>query len=77
MAIPVNPETLLRRADAARALSEVGYPMARATLATLATRGGGPPYRRFGRVPLYQWGELLDWARSRLSPPMHSTGEAA
>jgi hypothetical protein len=76
MAIPVNQEILLRRGDAAHALSEAGYPIAQATLATLASRGGGPAYRRFGRIPLYRWGDLLDWAHSRLSAPTHSTSEA-
>ena len=31
MAIPNDPDTLLRRADAASALREAGYPIARAT----------------------------------------------
>jgi hypothetical protein len=76
MAIPNDPETLLRRGDAAHALREAGFPIARATLATLASRGGGPAYRRFGRVPLYKWSDLLYWAQSRLSAPMRSTSEA-
>jgi hypothetical protein len=76
MAIPADPDALLTRAPAAEALREAGYPVARATLATLASRGGGPPFRRFGRVPLYRWGDLLDWARSRLTLPMRSTSEA-
>jgi hypothetical protein len=76
MAIPVDPETLLGRAAAAEALTAAGYPVASASLATLACRGGGPRFQRFGRVPLYRWGDLLDWARSRLSPPMRTTSEA-
>jgi hypothetical protein len=76
MAIPADLDALLMRAPAAEALSEAGYPIARATLATRASRGGGPPFRRFGRVPLYRWGDLLDWAQSRLSAPMRSTSEA-
>jgi hypothetical protein len=35
-----------------------------------------PPFRRWGRKPLYRWGDTLDWARSRLGPPMRSTSEA-
>lgn len=70
MEIPNDPATLLRRGDAAPALSEAGYPPARAALATLATRGGEPVYRRFGRVPLYRWADLLEWAQSRRSRPM-------
>jgi hypothetical protein len=76
MAVPDDPECLLTRALAAEALTEAGYRIARATLATLATRGGGPVYRRFGRVPLYRWGDLLEWAQSRLGPPIRSTSEA-
>jgi hypothetical protein len=71
----MDPETLLRRRPAANALTAAGYPVAPATLATLACRGGGPRYRKFGRVPLYRWGDLLDWARSRLSAPVRSTSE--
>jgi hypothetical protein len=76
MEIPDDPDTLLTRAATAAALTATGYPTARATLATRATRGGGPPYRRYGRVPLYRWGDALAWARSRLSPPIRSTSEA-
>lgn len=75
MAIPNDPETLLRRTGAATALTAAGYPTSPATLATKATRGGGPPFRRYGRIPLYQWGDLLDRARSRLSGPIHTTTE--
>jgi hypothetical protein len=71
-----EPDTLLRRAEAARALQEAGYPVAEATLATKASRGGGPPFSRFGRIPIYTWGPTLEWARSRLSEPVSSTAEA-
>jgi hypothetical protein len=74
--VPLDPEIMLRRRDAARALKEAGYPVSEATLATKATRGGGPPYRRFGRVPLYRLGDLISWAEARLSEPMRSTSEA-
>ena len=40
-----------------------GFPVAHATLETKASRGGGPPFRRFGRKPLYEWGPTLEWAR--------------
>ena len=48
--IPNTPDTLLRRRDTAKALTDAGFPIAAPTLATKATRGGGPPYRRFGAV---------------------------
>jgi hypothetical protein len=72
----IDHDSLLTRAAAANALREAGYPVARATLATLASRGGGPPYRRFGRLPLYRWGDLLNWAEARLGPLIGSTSEA-
>jgi hypothetical protein len=74
--IPNTPDTLLRRRDTAKALTDAGFPIAAPTLATKATRGGGPPYRRFGAVSLYRWGDALDWARSRLTPPRCSTSES-
>jgi hypothetical protein len=74
--VPNDPATLLTREAAAAALTAAGFPVKSKTLATKATRGGGPPFRRFGTKPLYEWGDLLDWARSRLSPPMSSTSEA-
>jgi hypothetical protein len=74
--VPDNPNTLLRRAATAAALTQAGYPTAPTSLATKVTRGGGPPYRLFGRVPLYRWGDVLSWAEGRLSPPLRSTAEA-
>src|SRR5262245_47989260 len=65
----------MRRHALAHALSAAGYPTAPATLATMATRGGGPPYRLYGRIPLYRWGDALAWAESRLSAPRLSTSE--
>jgi hypothetical protein len=76
MAIPNNPGLLLRRDACAEALTEAGYPVSPKTLATKASRGGGPPFQKFGRIPLYTWGEALAWAESRLSAPMRSTSEA-
>ena len=76
MAIPFNPETLLRRKQTAEALTAAGYPVAEKTLATKAVRGGGPTYRLFGRTVLYRWGDALAWAEARLSEPRRSTAEA-
>jgi hypothetical protein len=74
--IPDNPDTLLTRRAGAAALTEAGYPTASATLATRASRGGGPAYRRYGPRVLYRWADLLTWAEARLSTPMRSTSEA-
>ena len=74
--IPENPNALLTRSKTADALSEAGFPVKEATLATKATRGGGPPYQRFGSRALYRWGDALLWAKGRLSAPRRSTSEA-
>lgn len=73
--IPQNPDALLGRKEIAAALSEAGYPVAAATLTTMASRGGGPPYRLFGPRAIYKWAECLEWARSRLSAPRRSAAE--
>lgn len=74
--IPLDRETKLTCKASPEALTEAGFQVSRHTLATKATRGGGPQFRRFGRVPLYRWGDCLDWAHARLSAPMRSTSEA-
>lgn len=74
MALP-NPDSLLTRRAGAAALTEAGYPTSPATLATLASRGGGPPYRHFGPRVIYIWIDLVTWAESRLSPLVTSTAE--
>lgn len=74
--VPDDPDALLRRAAVAAALSAIGFPTASSSLATKAVRGGGPPFRLFGRIPLYRWGDALAWAESRLSSPRRSSSEA-
>jgi hypothetical protein len=74
--VPTDPDILLTRRDAAAALTAAGYPTAPATLATMATRGNGPAYHRYGARVVYRWSDLLSWARGRLSAPMRSTSEA-
>ncbi len=71
----MTPDTLLRRREAAEALTAAGYKTAPATLATMASRGGGPPHRLFGRVPLYRLADLMAWAESRCTPARISTSE--
>ncbi len=71
----LTPETKLRRAPFAAALTAAGFPTSPSTLATMATRGGGPPFEKWGRYPLYTWGPGLAWAQARLSKPVSSTSE--
>jgi hypothetical protein len=62
-----GPNDLLSREELSRALTLRGMPIAAATLATMKTRGGGPPVTHWGRKPLYEWQLALDWACSRLT----------
>jgi hypothetical protein len=74
--IPYNADAMLTREQTAEALTAAGFPLRPKTLATKASRGGGPPYRLFGPRVLYRWGDALAWAQARLTSPRHSTSEA-
>jgi len=73
--VPADPDAFLTRDRVVIALNEIGFPVTVATLATKATRGGGPPYRLFGKKPLYRWSEALAWAEAKLSAPRCNTSE--
>jgi hypothetical protein len=66
----------MRRTDAARYIREThGIPCAPATLAKLACIGGGPAFRKFGKIPIYSRQDLDAWADQRLGKLVHSTSE--
>ena len=71
----LDVQALLTRAKLSEELNKMGYPVAAKTLATKASRGGGPPYVLFGRRVLYRWGEALSWAEGRLTAPRCSSSE--
>jgi hypothetical protein len=73
--MPLQPDTRLTRQKLAEALTEEGFPTKASTLATKATRGGGPAYELYGKKPIYTWGTSLAWAESRLSPPRTNSSE--
>lgn len=64
-----TPNTRLSRRDIASALTRAGYPISAATLASMATRGGGPAYTLFNGRALYRLGDVLAWAEGRTSTP--------
>jgi hypothetical protein len=68
-AVPESADTLLTRRELADALTALGFPTSPATLATKASRGGGPPYQRYGPRALYRWGLAVEWARGLLRAP--------
>jgi len=68
---------LLRRKAASDYLHEThGLDCASSTLAKLAVIGGGPIFRRIGRVAYYTPENLDEWVAAKLSPPMRLTSEA-
>jgi hypothetical protein len=75
-AVATDPDALLTRAKTAEELTRAGFPTAVSTLKTLASRGGGPPYRKAGSRVAYRWGDAFDWAQSKLGPAQHSTSAA-
>jgi hypothetical protein len=66
---------LRRRAAAEYLRQQRGIPCSEKTLAKLACIGGGPIYRRFGRIPLYLIADLDAYAETKLSKPIRSTSE--
>jgi hypothetical protein len=74
--IRAPPEPLKRRAAASAYLREQwGIERAPGTLAKLAVVGGGPRFRKVGRIPLYAAEDLDGWARALLGEPVASTSE--
>jgi hypothetical protein len=69
-------EAKLTRAQLADALTDVGFPTSQKTLATKASRGGGPPFQKWGARVIYTWGPSLKWAMDLLSEPISSTSES-
>jgi hypothetical protein len=68
----------LRRSEASEYLARVhGIVLVPNTLAKLACIGGGPPFQKAGRWPLYPTTELDRWANARLGRLVRSTSEAA
>ena len=68
----------LRRADASRYLLEThGVKRAPATLAKLASLGGGPRFMKMNHTPLYSPADLDEWVASRLTPTVENTSQLA
>jgi len=65
----MEPRIFLRRKEASAYLRrKFGLERAPSTLAKLAVIGGGPPFRRMNRIPLYDPADLDRWVASRLGP---------
>ena len=65
----------MTRLEAARYITDTWFPCAPKTLAKLAVVGGGPAFRKAGRVPLYSVEDCDAYAASRIGPRVSSTSE--
>lgn len=68
---------LLRRKPAAQYITDNYFQSSPKTLAKLAVIGGGPPFRKAGRWPLYAEPDLDVWALGKIGPLVRSTSELA
>ncbi len=66
-------DQMLDRYDAATFIREkIGVPIEAIDLERAAKAGTGPVFRRWGHSrPLYRRADLVAWAASKLSPPIH------
>jgi hypothetical protein len=73
---PRGPQSddLLTRERTAAALTAFGYRIKEKTLATKASRGGGPIYQVFNRRALYRWADALAWAQQNMRSPQREAG---
>ena len=70
-------EIFLSRKQASEYLRNRGLPVAVATLAKYVTVGGGPQYRKFGRMVRYTKDDLITWVARRLSGPTDHSSMAS
>jgi len=70
-----DPTYLRRKAAAEYIRARWGIPCSDKTLAKLACIGGGPAYRRFGRIPLYTVEDLDQFAQANIGKLVRSTSE--
>jgi hypothetical protein len=64
-----------RKAASAYLLSTWGLKRSPNYLAKLAVIGGGPPFRKANRDPLYTTDDLDAWASDLIGPRVRSTSE--
>ena len=68
-------DQLLERGPAEAFISDaLGVPIEMVRLDRAAQNGSGPPFRCWGRKPLYREADLISWATSRLTQPMIRSG---
>jgi hypothetical protein len=75
--VATPPRRDMTRCEAAQHITDHWFPYSPKTLAKLAVVGGGPAFRKAGRVPLYSEASVDEWAAGKIGPLVHSTSELA
>jgi hypothetical protein len=70
-----SEQIFLRRKEAAAYLQETYRFCSRKTLDKIASVGGGPAFRKIGRIVVYEKGELDRWATEKMGEPRLSTSD--
>jgi hypothetical protein len=58
---PLSDDALLSTQELSEAFSNMNLPMAAPTLDSKRSRGGGPPFRKYGKTIRYRWADARDW----------------
>jgi hypothetical protein len=75
--VATPPRRDMTRCEAAQYTTDHWFPCSPKTLAKLAVIGGGPSFRKAGRVPLYSEASVDGWAAGKIGPLVNSTSELA
>jgi hypothetical protein len=60
--LQISDDALLSTEQLATAFTEnLNLPLTAATLETMRSRGGGPPFEKFRKIVRYRWGVARDW----------------
>ena len=70
-----QPQKRLTRRQAAHYLCQKFFQISHTTLEAFASKGGGPPYYRAGRMVYYDIADLDAWATARWSPKLRSSSD--
>jgi hypothetical protein len=65
----------MTRIEAAQYITDHWFPCSPKTLAKLAVIGGGPAFRKAGRVPLYSVSSCDQYGNGKIGPLVHSTAD--
>jgi hypothetical protein len=75
LGVPTSPAARLSRRATAEALTKIGFPLTYSSLCTLATKGQGPLFDRFGPHAIHEWGDAVAWAQARAKGKRSSSSE--